>query len=496
MRRQAVLFDGGGNLWTTNGTANGTHEVEIVNSNFIPENPYGITGFDGKALFGASFPFSGGPVLWSTSGSGAEFLTVIGEGVNPLGHVDFSPSYLTVSGNEVLFSGADSVFYNGLWVSDGTGAGTHELKGIANANASGGVEPTDITSFLGEALFNGVDTAGDHSLWESDGTVTGTQELAPVIGAAASGLDPKNLSPLVEVLAGPGGIPIFENAVWFNGADAGGGRGLWETDGSAANTQEVTGIVGASATGLNPSDITQLPDGAILLAGTDASGAVGLWEATGINASPVELTAISGADPVGLRPSNLTVLNGVALFSGADASGQFGLWITDGSAAGTHELTGIAGAAATGLDPTDLTAFNGQMLFNGAGADGQIGLWTTDGTVQGTHELSGISGAPSNGLNPSNMAAVALNVPPPDDFNGDGLSDILSENASTGQVTIGAVNVNDRSGDTVNPGPSGPRWEAATSMATGMPTSCGRTPARARSRSGTWTGIPGSAAVR
>jgi hypothetical protein len=73
------------------------------------------------------------------------------------------------------------------------------------------------------------------------------------------------------------------------------------------------------------------------------------------------------------------------------------------------------------------------------------------------------------------------------DFNDYGHSDILFQNTGTGQVSIWEMNGNTRIGGgavSVNPGrvctPSG----RAISMATDIPTSCFKTPAAARSRSG------------
>ena len=73
------------------------------------------------------------------------------------------------------------------------------------------------------------------------------------------------------------------------------------------------------------------------------------------------------------------------------------------------------------------------------------------------------------------------------DFNDDGHSDILWQNASSGQASIWEMNGNTLiGGGTVSPNP-GPSWRAsgqAISTTTAIPTSCGRTRAPAKSRSG------------
>src|SRR5712691_492545 len=103
----------------------------------------------------------------------------------------------------------------------------------------------------------------------------------------------------------------------------------------------------------------------VLFEGKDASGQNGLWQTNGTAAGTHELTGISGAyaGASGLSPANITILNREVLFEGIDASGHLNLWVTNGTAPGTFELTGISGANATfGLNPFDMTVFNGEVL--------------------------------------------------------------------------------------------------------------------------------------
>jgi ELWxxDGT repeat protein len=185
----------------------------------------------------------------------------------------------------------------------------------------------------------------------------------------------------------------------FEGINSNGQYGLWATDGTSANALELTGIAGASANGLSPTDMTVF-NSEVLFNGVNASGQNGLWVTDGTAVGTHELTGITGVSANGLAPSDLMVFNGEVLFNGADASGQNGLWVTDGTAAGTHELTGITGVSANGLSPSKMMVFNGEVLFNGVDATGQYGPWETDGTAAGTHELSGIRTVNSNGVSP------------------------------------------------------------------------------------------------
>jgi ELWxxDGT repeat protein len=111
----------------------------------------------------------------------------------------------------------------------------------------------------------------------------------------------------------------------------------------------------------------------------------------GTAAGTHELTGIKGASANGLQPTDLTVFGKEVLFAGVDAAGNIGLWATNGTVAGTHEImSGSSQGFQGGLKPVFLTVFNGEVYFNGAGA-----LWVTDGTAAGTHELTNAVQGPS-----------------------------------------------------------------------------------------------------
>jgi hypothetical protein len=63
---------------------------------------------------------------------------------------------MTVFGSEILFSGLDSNGLSGLWVTDGTANGTHELfaqaTGATAAKDPQGLSPIDLTILNGKAF--------------------------------------------------------------------------------------------------------------------------------------------------------------------------------------------------------------------------------------------------------------------------------------------------------------------------------------------------------
>ena len=117
---------------------------------------------------------------------------------------------------------------------------------------------------------------------------------------------------------------------------------------------------------------------------------MGLWLTDGTAAGTQELTGIAGTDSSGLAPSDLTVYNGEVLFRGLDQSGRPQLWVTNGTVAGTHELTGIVGAGTTagGFNPSGFTLYDGVVLFSGVDSSGHDELWMTNGTAAGTTEIN------------------------------------------------------------------------------------------------------------
>jgi ELWxxDGT repeat protein len=441
------------NLWITDGRSAGTSELSIAGSAagglFTDVIAPHLTVFAGKALF-VGDDASGKISLWTTDGTaaGTRELAAAGGLANGLFSNVAAPDF-TVLGGKVLFAGQDATGDPNLWVTDGTSAGTGELT-VAGAN-SGGLFSLDFfpsgfspgfTVIGTRALFEGYDASGIDGLWVTDGTSAGTSELT-VAGSFASGL-------FFDVSAPD--LTVFGGKALFVGEDTSGNISLWTTDGTGAGTSELT-VAGSNPNGLffnvTPPDFTVLGN-KVLFAGQDATGNSNLWVTDGTAGGTTEL-AVAGANPGGLFDLNhfpdgfspgFTVLGSVALFEGYDASGADSLWVTDGTAAGTSELS-LPGGYAHGLfanvSAPDITVIGGTALFAGEDASGNVNLWVTDGTSLGTSELTA-AGASSSGLSPNDFVGLPTAAGGPTrDFNGDGKSDLLWQNSS-GEVVIWVLN--------------------------------------------------------
>ena len=325
------------------------------------------------------------PGLWVTDGTsaGTSELTVAGASSSGLLSFSFAlTEQFKALGSNTLFAGTDASNAINLWETDGTSAGTRELA-VAGANSRGlffGIDP-DLAVLGSEALFAGLDASFHDNLWVTNGTSAGTSELT-VAGARPSSLTAR-------------GLTVFGTRALFAGTDVRGVRGLWVSDGTAQGTSELT-VIGSDSRGLFTSGA---PEFAILgtkavFAGSDASQKYNLWVTDGTSAGTSELT-VAGADSSGLfdgarlSTSDFIVFGGKALFDGRDASGSNGLWVTDGTSAGTIELR--AGLFSTGVSP-GFTVLGSKLLFE-SGSN----LWVTDGTPTGTSELA-VAGADSRGL--------------------------------------------------------------------------------------------------
>ena len=367
-------------LWVTDGTSAGT--AGFVNAS----NPIDITSIGGKAVFAGSTLTQSivtygvnTPGLFVTDGTpeGTHELTVSGafsgglfSGMN-VGYVynHIADPEFTPLGSKLLFVGVDASGRRGLWVTDGTSAGTSELAAGA---LSGGLfsnllvdQEPDFTVLGAKAVFLGTDASGHPNLWVTDGTSAGTSELT-VAGAYSGGLffeiDPQ--------------FCVLGDKVLFVGADPTGRRNLWITDGTSAGTHELA--------------IAGIPE---------------------------------------LDPQGFAVVGNNVLFEGVDQHGQYVLWITDGTSAGTSEVA-VPGAytGGSGLNPTDLTWLTqapdiANFSIAGINPDETLGLQYTLANTGGDSTISfyadrdgqnfdgvlvGENAAPTDGAGAANVSLSGL----------------------------------------------------------------------------------------
>src|SRR5262249_27183763 len=152
-------------LWRTDGTPNGTVLVKggsEINS---------LTNVNGTLFFLARNTL-GQYELWTSDGSAA--------GTREVKQVD--ASNLTPIGNKLFFLSDDGVHGRELWVSDGTTAGTQLVKDInpaGNAFNDVGSFPPQLTAVGNRLFFVTTQYPYGGQLWQSDGTEAGTTQVQP-----------------------------------------------------------------------------------------------------------------------------------------------------------------------------------------------------------------------------------------------------------------------------------------------------------------------------
>jgi ELWxxDGT repeat protein len=275
-------------------------------------------------------------------------------------------------GSEVLFSGLDTAQRAGLWVTNGTSAGTSELSVAHSQLFSQGLDSLTVLGNSNKVLFVATDGSDNTTLWVTDGTGAGTSELAVPNSEAFS--------------QGIGGLTTLGSEVLFAGTDQDFKANLWVTNGTAAGTSELSVPVAGPNPDLEPDNFLVFGSGSeVLFTGDDANGLNNLWVTKGTGPGTSELS-VAGAGPFGLSGYAFATFGSKVLFNGEDAKHHRELWITNGTAAGTSELS-VAGAFSEGLNPGSFVVFGSEVLFQVHGADGAANLWVTNGTVAGTSQV-------------------------------------------------------------------------------------------------------------
>ncbi|MCA8973258.1 MAG: hypothetical protein KDC98_00985 [Planctomycetes bacterium] len=290
------------------------------------------------------------------------------------------------------------------WVTDGTAAGTHQLRDLVPGRF--GSEPQMLCEFRGKVLFRATVPGLGRLLFLTDGTAAGTTMVSGLginvdsvvrLGNGTLLLNAQN-SVLVSDLTAAGtqllpGMRRFENGIDVGGVSYGtclsltGIYELWATDGTVAGSY----LIASTGSTSRP------------VAFTDWGGRIFFQESPLVSPGYISSTnGVAGFSrhvqlPPTLRvpPERMFVRNNQLLFP---RNGN--LYTSDLTTAGTGALNVPCS------DVIDLVEWNGALFFRATDAVSGYELWTTDGTVAGTSQVADLNPGAA-GAHPEHLLATA-----------------------------------------------------------------------------------------
>lgn len=243
----------------------------------------------------------------------------------------------------------------GLWVTDGTAAGTRQLLDIATGSGAD----------VGGTFYFSVGSPWGTSLWKSDGTAAGTSFVSRV------GTDPLVQGAPMRLTSAGGRLHfLFDDGIH--------GFEPWTSDGTEAGTKLLKDVTPGPTGTFTAGSMSSVPlvdvGGLLFFACPGYSGpGCGVWRSDGTEAGTFQVAALSFI-------SSLVNVNGTAYFAASDGTHGIELWKSDGTVAGTVLVRDIV-AGASGSSPSHLVSHAGALFFR-LGSDGPI--WKSDGTEAGT----------------------------------------------------------------------------------------------------------------
>lgn len=284
------------------------------------------------------------------------------------------PDHFFLWNNRLYFSASNASTGTELWISDGTDAGTRLFKDLHPGTGSSISKNFTIVNNL---LFF---TVNEVELWVTDGTVGGTIQL-------------KTFSPGDTIK------DLFSDnqRVYFNAGNKVDGYKLYLSNGTTMGTQIVKDKEGNSLSG---TFLFTLLKGKFFFGGTakDNTGRsirYGLFSIASSEAQAYFVVKLGQVD-LSVKP---IVFKEHVYFAGDDRSLGFELWRSDGTVQGTVFFKSLL-FGSSGGNPQEFTIVGDKLFFSARGnLDGQTGirsgtgreLWISDGTAKGTHILKEIN---------------------------------------------------------------------------------------------------------
>ena len=417
-------------LWRTDGTANGTVQIE----DFLIEPTPGTAAVSAKQFrnpvrVGSTLYFMmGDDELWKTNGIN-DAGTVRVHRFRSGSQGSSAQKFTQLANGKAVFSASSVNEGNEPWITDGTPAGTvmvgdlvvgsigsdpmnftagtgsqffftaeltpgdrevHFNNGSTDAllqiNASGSAVPENLFYNNGTLFFSARNNDTNAELWKTDGTTTA---LVKDLNTDGSGN--------INVGSYPGQFAAIGSTVYFAATNNFTGRELYKTD-DTLGAIRVKDISALGSNSSHPEELVVMPATGTLstlyfIATGSGNGLTNaqntgreLWKSNGTDVGTVVVKNILAGDLSSIdenRPAYLTVVGTTLFFAADDGVNGRELWKSDGTALGTVLVKNIA-AGITASDPTELRSAGGKLFF--LANDGVSGreLWVSNGTAAGT----------------------------------------------------------------------------------------------------------------
>lgn len=398
----------GQTLYVTDGTAAGTQQVlnPATSLPFYSALPMVVCN---DLLFFLGTPFNGsgsfepvGSELCAFDGTNS-FLV---KDINPGSGGSF-PGDMVAYGNELLFSASSVlaptgfILNNELWRSDGTEAGTGQVKDINAGNNSS--NPQFLKVVNNQVIFFADDGVHGREPWVTNGTGTGTTLLKDITAGIAGSVQ---INPGFEISA------VLHDTLYFTAGlgIANQGAEIYRTDGTEEGTILLKNLRAGQSS--NPRHYTTIGNSIFFSANVPEAGGIRVFVTNGTEAGTIPVpNTFPFAGQTGYI-DKFSAFNNRVYFPRSTAGQGQEYWYTD--------TTGTAAA----VQLKDINPGGGSGVANGGGLlytlpaeavmfamDNSINreLWRTDGTADGTLVTGEIFPGNSIAAIPTQPQAIVFN---------------------------------------------------------------------------------------
>jgi ELWxxDGT repeat protein len=181
---------------------------------------------------------------------------------------------------------------------------------------------------------------------------------------------------------------VFGEKRYFTTRSGSNGYSLWQTNGSAEGTFQITEHYLGALNSNTPHKSFALNDAMYFFSDSLNPGLNGLWKVEGSTGEAKRIFPESTEWLLFSNQTNATlgliVLSGLnkAFFTIQTTDDQMQVWVTDGTTAGTHVLENVRGAQYS--NPSMFMDGGNHLLFTALDSTGRAKLWRTDGTHIGS----------------------------------------------------------------------------------------------------------------